>query len=179
MSESIFSLTGMKETRRMSPGTIADCLSPQYQYALAEPYTYTYTVVRNLSSETCRSGSPREWTKSNGPCVDDIGSRTPRYSCLTEHTLLPTVPDFANALEDYTNRACYSGTLTLDGVVLQTANRACSNATTYESLAFHTIPSVLRHASPTPQEIEVVKKSQMTPSLPVDIKRYVEFLTPK
>ena len=179
MSESIFSLAGMKETRRMRPNTIADCLSPEYQYALAEPYTYRYTTVRNLASVTCRSGSPREWTKSNGPCVDDLDSRTPRYTCLTEHTRLPTAPDFASTLDDYTNRGCYSGTLTLDGTILQTANRDCSASTTYENFTFHTIPSILRHASPTPQEIEVAKKSQTTPSLPVDIKRYAEFLTPK
>jgi hypothetical protein len=46
-------------------------------------------------------------------------------------------------------------------------------------VSYHTIPSLLRHVSPTSAEIEAAKNTNITPSLPIDMVRYVEFLTPK
>ncbi len=51
--------------------------------------------------------------------------------------------------------------------------------TQYEDRYYHTIPSVWSHISPTDDEIIAAKTNGMTPSLPVDQIRYVEFLTPK
>lgn len=49
----------------------------------------------------------------------------------------------------------------------------------YESVTFHTIPSLLRHISPNDDELRAAENTKITPSLPVDQVRYVEFLTPK
>ncbi len=51
--------------------------------------------------------------------------------------------------------------------------------TLYEDVSYHTIPSILRHVSPTEEEIKAAKDTGVTPSIPVDMVRYVEFLTPK
>lgn len=51
--------------------------------------------------------------------------------------------------------------------------------TRYENQFFHTIPSILHHVSPTESEISAAKSNGLTPSLAVDMDRYVEFLTPK
>lgn len=79
--------------------------------------------------------------------------------------------------------------LTLDGQVIKRIARTCImiggdtessvDTTTYENQIFHTIPSLLHHISPTDDEIAAAKQNGVTPSLPVDMIRYVEFLTPK
>lgn len=38
---------------------------------------------------------------------------------------------------------------------------------------------MMKHVSPTPDEINAAEQNGATPSLPIDIIRYVEFLTPK
>lgn len=51
--------------------------------------------------------------------------------------------------------------------------------TDYKDMDFHTIPSLMKHVSPTNKEINAAESSGITPSLPVDMVRYVEFYTPK
>lgn len=51
------------------------------------------------------------------------------------------------------------------------------DTTVYEDRVFHTIPSLLHHISPTDDEIQAAEDNGVTPSLPVDMVRYVEFLT--
>ena len=51
--------------------------------------------------------------------------------------------------------------------------------TVYEDTIGHTISSMMRHISPTETEIQAAEANKMTPSLPVDMVRYLEFLTPK
>lgn len=105
---------------------------------------------------------------------------------------MASIPTLAQSLQDYASRTCYAGTLTLNGQAIRTANRTCItdsaigdttpvivDTTTYENQVFHTIPSLLRHISPTDEEISAAKGNGVTPSLPVDTVRYVEFLTPK
>ena len=103
----------------------------------------------------------------------------PRYTCLTNHIPLGYSPEFGKSLSDFTSRGCYVGTLILDGRAIASANRFCGDSTTYESQSYHTIPSLLRHPSPTVAELDVAAKNTMTPSLAIDMVRSVEFLTPK
>lgn len=42
MTESIFDLAGMKETQRLTPASLENCISPQYQYALEIPAKFSY-----------------------------------------------------------------------------------------------------------------------------------------
>lgn len=51
--------------------------------------------------------------------------------------------------------------------------------TIYHDRAYHTIPSLMKHVSPTPDELSAAEKNGTTPSLAIDIVRSVEFLTPK
>lgn len=51
--------------------------------------------------------------------------------------------------------------------------------TDYEDMDFHTIPSLMKHVSPTNEELNAAQSSGITPSIPVDMVRYVEFYTPK
>ena len=48
--------------------------------------------------------------------------------------------------------------------------------TQYEDRYYHEISSVWSHASPTDIELAAAKKNGMTPSLPIDQIRYVEYL---
>jgi hypothetical protein len=50
--------------------------------------------------------------------------------------------------------------------------------TNTENLEFHTIPSIYRHASPTTEEIAAAQSGGVTPSLAIDMERFVEFITP-
>jgi hypothetical protein len=51
--------------------------------------------------------------------------------------------------------------------------------TTYKDILYHTIPSIVYHKSPTDDEIAAALKTGATPSLSIDMDRYVEFQTPK
>jgi hypothetical protein len=51
--------------------------------------------------------------------------------------------------------------------------------TQYKSVTFHTIPSLYHHTSPTDEEIAAARSNTVTPSLAIDMERYVEFFTPK
>lgn len=51
--------------------------------------------------------------------------------------------------------------------------------TDYKDMDFHTIPSLMKHVSPTNTEINAAQSSGITPGLAVDMVRYVEFYTPK
>ncbi len=49
----------------------------------------------------------------------------------------------------------------------------------YQNLSYHTIPSLLTHISPTSEEIGAATANSITPNIPVDMVRSVDFLTPK
>jgi hypothetical protein len=178
----------MKETTRFSPPSLRDCIEPsRNQYMLLQPYIYTYIVTDFADTQyTCNAGYPDEWNRPNGICPKDIGTRTPRFTCLTNHTVAPT-PSLGLSLTNYTSRPCVVGTLKVDGVTKKSATNSCIvydmdgnsiDNTIYEDVAFHTIPSILRHISPTDEELAAADNSSLVPSLPVDMVRYMEFLTP-
>lgn len=51
--------------------------------------------------------------------------------------------------------------------------------TVYRNYRYHTIPSLMRHVSPTPTELAAAENNPATPSLAIDVVRSLEFLTPK
>lgn len=192
-SEPIFDLSGMKETSRLSNPSIADCQGSKYQYALLAPYTYNYTYTESLEVDrtyNCTTGWPKEWN-TGGSCADSLGPTPPRYSCLTEHELLPKIPTLAESMSDYTTQSCLVGSVFLDGKAVQTSANSCIRETgtvdspssvddtLYEDRYYHSIPSLAKHISPTSAEISAAESNGATPSLPVDIVRSFEFLTPK
>lgn len=99
------------------------------------------------------------------------------------------------------NTPCYQGTLIIDGkyfndtpalsageVKLGNQCIIFGNAyagtpdidnTIYQNRIYHSIPSLLKHVSPTSDEISAAQANGATPSLPVDAIRTVEFLTKK
>lgn len=192
-SEDIFSLGGMKETTRLTPPTLMDCTGTKYQYALKRPYTYQYDVVVQGEVDTlqsCEAGYPWEWNRSIWYCPQSIEGRTPRYTCLSTHDILNPLP-FDEALKIFPNKPCFAGTMKLDGVTVATANNTCIETigswedftqvdkTVRENWNYRTIPGFLKHISPTDDEIAAAETNGVTPSLPVDMVRYLEFLTPK
>lgn len=199
-SQPIFSLGGMKETTRVDPASVLDCMTSEYQYALREPWEYEYP---NPDSEgypnPCVDIFPLEWSSVNRygkvsifwSCGSRLAKHPPRYTCITEHDILDSIPQFSESIVQYdqkkSKKGCYAGSLYLDGSKVKTITKTCiysndnwtTDETLYQDQYFHTIPSVLRHISPTDEEFNAAKKNGVTPSLPVDMIRYVEFLTPK
>ncbi len=53
------------------------------------------------------------------------------------------------------------------------------DTTVREDYNYRLIPGFLKHISPTDEEISAAEQNGVTPSLPVDMVRYLEFLTPK
>ncbi len=193
-SENIFSLGGMIETTRLSPPSIADCMDSRYQYGLKTPYKYSYNVeINSYNSETitCTAGSPKEWNTTGFQCPENLGNPAPRYTCITEHDTLSMIPWWTESINYFQTKACLVGTMSLNGAPFITAARTCSttlwsgedmtttDTSIREDVSFRTIPSILRHVSPTDEEIQAAEANGVTPSLPVDMIRYVEFLTPK
>lgn len=59
------------------------------------------------------------------------------------------------------------------------STRARIDRTKYQDVTYHTIPGILRHASPTDTEFDAAVQNGATPNLPIDMVRYLEFMTPK
>ena len=63
----IFSLEGMKETKRLKNPSLADCMTSGYGYTLLAPHFYEYTqeiYTESSNSVACRAGFPKEWNLS-------------------------------------------------------------------------------------------------------------------
>lgn len=87
---------------------------------------------------------------------------------------------------------CLIGTLSIDGQNFQN-NNSCIyttksgsdgdsetvNRTNYRNLSYHTIDGILYHISPTEEELKAAEKNGVTPNLPININRSVEFVTKK
>lgn len=95
----------------------------------------------------------------------------------------------ADSISDYKAKKCFAGSLSLDGRKVRSGTNTCSeirgngedqqeiDTTVYEDRAYHSIPSLWRHISPTSEEISAAEKNGVTPSIPVDIERSFEFIT--
>jgi hypothetical protein len=61
----IFSLGGMKETTRLTPPSLQDCLDTRYQYTLLQPFIYQYSeevyCQDSTCTVTCEAAYPDEW----------------------------------------------------------------------------------------------------------------------
>lgn len=202
-SAPIFSLWGMKESNRLPVWSINDCLvSWWYQYMLSPARMMTYTLTGEsilwlpAIPEVCTTAYPSEWTYGiSGKCAFPTASPwiTPRYTCISNLISTGVTMNFASSVLDYqTASPCVKGNLSLDGVIILSKNSSCSSTTVDESGAlmivdstqyhdeiYHTIPSLFKHVSPTDEEINAAKMNTVTPSIPVDMVRYVEFITPK
>jgi len=103
----------MKETPRFANPSLADCSVDSYQYSLLEPYTYTITDEFG-NSRTIKW--PTEW---NGT------SKDPRYSCLTQHDSLASIPDLPKSLADYESQTCFVGGVHIDGTSVKSLGNYC------------------------------------------------------
>ncbi len=151
------------------------------------------------TTQTCNTAYPKEWNRQSGLCsLPEAISMSPRYTCISNVASAPVAIDFASSVAEfasYTPSSCNNGALTLDGKEIARSANTCIttqtsgngddmttttvDSTLYKNLSFHTIPSLYKHISPTDEEIVAAKVNTVTPSLPVDMVRYVEFLTPK
>lgn len=191
----IFSLEGMKETKRLTPLSPTDCTTNRYQYTLLQPYRYTYYQGDYLSHSSCTGNWPNEW--NNGGSFCNATAKTPRFTCVTNQVVDTNVPDLAKSLTEYATRSCFAGSISLDGKVIASINNTCINTytagsdaeggtysytvdnTRYENRYYHSIPSTVTHVSPTPEEYQAAESNATTPSLPIDEVRSLEFFTPK
>jgi hypothetical protein len=203
-SKPIFDLAGMKETTRLPNPSLADCTWNNFQYTLLEPHTFTYDIndfwSYNGWTYTCNGAYPLEWTNSSSTCANIALTNTPKFTCNTVHTSYPGGGSIDAAMATY-NAPCYYGSLMIDGKYFNNTP-ALSNAqvnlwsqcivlgnayagtpdvdnTIYQNRIYHTIPSLLKHVSPTSAELTAAETNGMTPSLAVDAIRTVEFLTQK
>ncbi len=181
----ILSLGGMKETKRLTPPTLANCLAwNSYEYGLLQPYSYPVTIEWNNNDRT----EMRQWPEELW-----------RFTCLTQHVELDeSIRSFAMSIEDYEKTACLQWWLILDGkyfdgtLMTPTPTLLGSSCklwwsestepvdnTRYEDRYYHTIDSLMKHVSPTEAELQAALSNGATPSLAVDVIRSLEFLTPK
>jgi hypothetical protein len=191
----IYSLAGMRETARFTPLSPTDCTDTSRQYTLLDPYTYSVSCDcgSGESSQTCTDtlAYPTEWNVPGGNCGQGRASTTtPRYTCSTGHTIGTSLA-YATEVSTFTTRVCTVGSLYVDGIKIKTANNPCIETigtgeesttvdnTKYIDQYYHTIPSSVYHKSPDDAEYLAAKNTGITPSLPVDKNRYLEFLTPK
>lgn len=78
----------MKESNRVSTPSLTNCTDNSYQYALLQPYIFSYSVHYHDDSDwICNSAWPGEWTANSSNCKTRT-TETPRYTCLTEHVPL-------------------------------------------------------------------------------------------
>lgn len=109
---------------------------------------------------------------------------------------IPLRPDanfLIEAARYSTNTACLVGAISIDGQKIEN-NNSCVytykeggkdgetytvNNTNYRNLNYHTIDGILYHISPTNDEIAAAESNGVTPNLPINIDRSVEFLTKK
>ncbi len=170
-------------------------------------YTETVSVgfgdATSSITQSCTTAYPSEWTRPGGTCttfpsVNLGGQPAPRYTCISNVASAPVTIDFASSATEFANSvasSCNNGVLMLDGREIARSDSTCIttltsgvgddtttttvDSTQYKNLSFHTIPSLYHHTSPTDEEIAAAMANRMTPSLPVDMVRYVEFVTPK
>jgi hypothetical protein len=196
----------MKETTRLSPPSLSNCLDATYQYTLLQPFIYEYLeetyCFDSTCSTTCNAAYPDEWNIAGGfPCLKRPGTTTPRFTCLTELTTGTTVTNLATAIAGYST-ACTYGTISIDGRYLngagslgstpsnfgtpcitdtaatESSDASSTDNTLYQNQSYHTITSLLHHVSPTDDEIAAATANGATPSLAINVIRSVEFLTP-
>ncbi len=196
-SAPIFSLWGMKESNRLSIWSVWDCTaSSWYQYTLSPARLMTYIETWATTSQVCTTAYPSEWTYwVSWTCSLPSASSgiSPRYTCISNLASTGVTITFPSSISNYqTTWDCMYWTLTLDGTSILKKNNYCSitevdasgatyiiDVTQYQDQSFHSIPSLFKHVSPTDEEISAANINTMTPSLPVDMVRYVEFITPK
>lgn len=121
MTESVYSLAGMKETERITPASLTDCTSMKYQYAIQNPMRVKYigkvTVWETETDTGCFKSNLNEWNVSSYDCSKTISPKAPdplRYSCLSDPPKLTVPHNFVDHISRYRGFACLVGDLTLN-----------------------------------------------------------------
>jgi hypothetical protein len=188
----------MKETTRIPEASVESCTSQAFQYTLLQPHLYAYTVDDwKGDTHSCEGAFPDEWSRPSGRCPQYKLTNNPRFTCITNHRFGSMGSSLQTALNAYTpgtygtitiNGMYYNGGGSLGGgatyfgsqdIFSDQVNGTYEDRTIYRNYAFHTIPSLLKHVSPTPSELDAAENNGATPGLPIDIIRSVEFLTPR
>ncbi len=192
----IFSLGWMKETSRLPNPSINNCIDTLFQYTLLQPYLRTYIDDTIWFSRARTVAYPDEWNR-----WWDSQTSSPRFTCidpvhswpLPSPLTLRGIPiPYSTSLSEYASSTCLTTKLSwkiyLDWLVVRSANNYCTDTqgfwddqitvdtTHYEDRYYHKIPgNIWSHVSPTDEEIAAAKVSGVTPSLPVDQIRFVEY----
>ncbi len=77
------------------------------------------------------------------------------------------------------NESCTVSRLLLDGQLVRKEGEHCMEREITKNYEFKRISSVIEHKSPTDAEYGAESKNFVTPSLPADRDRYVDFISPK
>lgn len=97
----------MKESGRVTAPSINNCLDNSYQYALLQPYTFSYDIgYRHHGDDytySCNSSWPDEWNTSGAYGCQQRNTETPRFTCLTQQVPLAQniSTKFSDRLGDY------------------------------------------------------------------------------
>lgn len=160
----IYDIAGSRELESTSPLHVAtpfDCLETDM---LLQPYT-----------ETDLDGMETRWPpEKNGS----------DFSCITAHKSLSLYGDYYMYSKNLPSETCTLSKLELDGKVVKQSGNFCDEAAgvvNYEKIySFKTLSgNIMEHKSPTDEEYGIELKELVTPSLPSDRDRYVDYLDKK
>lgn len=157
----LYDIAGSRELESASPLHRAipeDCL---VNNMLLQPYV-----------ETDVDGIQTSWPRETN------GSR---FSCTTVHRSLSPYGDYAAYSKNLPAESCTLSKLELDGKIVKQSGSFCDEAVgtiNYEKIySFKTLSgNVMEHKSPTDEEYGIELKEMVTPSLPSDRDRYVDYL---
>lgn len=161
----IYDISGSKELGSGSSLHIAkpsDCLENNM---LLQPYV---DVISGDHGSKTYVGWPDE---TNGA----------RFSCRTVHEVLPGYADYYTYSKNLPSERCTVSILELDGAQVKISGDYCFEqkgvVNIQKTYSFKTLSgSILEHKSPTDEEYGIALKGLITPSLPSDRDRYVDYL---
>lgn len=169
----IFDIEGSKEISPVSGGALQihsplDCVKP-YPWIL-DPFV--------MSDESGQTGFPPERPGQPITCRTDLGGST-----STPFGSVPHTADFSSFEQYYRNgfpsESCTEHKLLLNGAAVKTDGSVCLDLVYEKTYEFVKVPSIVEHKSPTDAEYGAELKNFITPSLPADKNRYVDFIGAK
>lgn len=157
----LYDIAGSRELEPFSPlhiATPSDCLSNNM---LLQPYM-----------ESDFDGFQTSWPpEKNGS----------DFSCITTHRPLSSYESYYVYSKNLPSESCTLSKLELDGRVVKQSGNFCDEAAgivnNEKVYSFKTLSGyIMEHKSPTDEEYGIELKEMVTPSLPSDRDRYVDYL---
>jgi hypothetical protein len=166
----LFDITGSRALEASSPLHVATAEDCFMNNMLLQPYKDTIDTYDNITYDY--------WPSNQGG--------TPVFNCLTTHKPLSTpFLDYMTYSKNLPSESCTKQKLELDGQIVKESGDFCRDiggdgatiTTAYtKTYSFKTFSSsIVEHKSPTDEEYTTELGSMITPSLPSDRERYVDY----